>query len=59
MKATIKYIVGGVEMSYDFGESGVYTGKEPAVKVSRFVRGRLQGLGIERMMLIEVIMWRV
>ena len=58
MKAAIKYIVGGVEMSYDFGESGVYTGKQPAVKVSRFARGRLQGLGIERMMLMEVTLWR-
>lgn len=58
MKADIKYMLGGVEMSYDFGESGAYTGKEPAVKVSRFVRGRLQGLGIERMMLMEVTLWR-
>jgi len=58
MKAAIKYMLGGTEMSYDFGESGVYTGKEPAIKVSRFVRGRLKGLGSERVMLMEVTLWR-
>lgn len=58
MKSVIKYMAGGVEMSYDFGESGVYTGKEHAVKVNRFVRARLQGLGSERMMLMEVTLWR-